>query len=70
MALSSRIEWTEYTWNPAAGCTGVSPGCKNCYADAMTVRLKAMGANGHENGFKLSLMPDRLDQSKRRKKTP
>lgn len=68
MASSSKIEWTEHTWNPTTGCTKVSPGCKNCYADAMAMRLQAMGANGYENGFKLSLMPDRLDQPKRRKK--
>ena len=38
---TSKIEWTEETWNPT---TGVSAGCKNCYAEAMANRLKAMGA--------------------------
>ena len=42
MALSD-IEWTEATWNPVAGCTMVSPGCTNCYAQRMAARLQAMG---------------------------
>ncbi|MGP9764578.1 DUF5131 family protein [Halomonas sp. AOP13-D3-9] len=65
---SSDIEWTEHTWNPITGCTKVSPGCKHCYAEAMAHRLKAMGARGYENGFKLSLMPERLSQPLKRKK--
>jgi hypothetical protein len=43
----SKIEWTEQTWNPATGCTKVSPGCKHCYAETMAGRLKAMGASGY-----------------------
>nr|WP_286697800.1 phage Gp37/Gp68 family protein [Sulfitobacter sp. TMED3] len=43
MASGSRIEWTEATWNPVAGCTIVSPGCTNCYAMRMAARLEAMG---------------------------
>ena len=57
MSTLSRIEWTELTWNPTIGCTKISPGCKNCYAESMSRRLKAMGVNGYENGFRLSLMP-------------
>lgn len=34
----SRIEWTEQTWNPTTGCTKVSPGCLNCYAEVMARR--------------------------------
>ena len=64
----SKIEWTEQTWNPVTGCTKVSPGCKHCYAEVMARRLQAMGAPGYENGFKLSLLPERLEQPKRRKK--
>ena len=64
----SKIEWTEQTWNPVTGCTKVSPGCKHCYAETMSKRLKAMGAPGYENGFSLSLIPDRLSQPKKRKK--
>ena len=64
----SNIEWTEQTWNPVTGCTKVSPGCKHCYAEAMAKRLQAMGANGYENGFQLSLMPSRLNQPYLRRK--
>lgn len=68
MATSSRIEWTEQTWNPTTGCTKVSPGCKHCYAESMARRLQAMGAPGYDNGFELSLMADRLEQPLHRRK--
>ena len=42
MAMGSRIEWTEATWNPVTGCTPVSPGCLNCYAARMALRLASM----------------------------
>ncbi|MCU7849495.1 MAG: phage Gp37/Gp68 family protein [Candidatus Thiodiazotropha sp. (ex Lucinoma kastoroae)] len=64
----SRIEWTEKTWNPVTGCTKISPGCKHCYAEAMAKRLCAMGTAGYENGFKLSLHPNRLFEPLKRKK--
>ncbi len=64
----SKIEWTEKTWNPVTGCIKVSPGCKHCYAETMSRRLKAMGAPGYDNGFKLSLLPERLNQPTLRKK--
>ena len=64
----SKIEWTEQTWNPVTGCTKVSPGCKNCYAETMSKRLQAMGSKGYENGFELSLLPERLIQPIVRKK--
>jgi three-Cys-motif partner protein len=34
MSANSKIEWTDATWNPVRGCTKISPGCKNCYANA------------------------------------
>jgi len=68
MSAQSKIEWTEQTWNPTTGCDKVSPGCKHCYAETMALRLKAMGANGYENGFKLTLQPHRLEQPLKRKK--
>jgi protein gp37 len=68
MSTFSRIEWTEQTWNPTVGCTKISPGCKNCYAETMAYRLRAMGAQGYENGFRLTLMPDRLAEPLDRKK--
>lgn len=68
MSSPSAIEWTEHTWNPITGCTKISPGCKYCYAEEMSKRLKAMGTPGYENGFELSLMPERLSQPLSRKK--
>ena len=68
MATISKIEWTEQTWNPMVGCTKISPGCKNCYAETMARRLKAIGARGYENGFRLTLMPERLVEPLERRK--
>jgi protein gp37 len=51
----SKIEWTEASWNPLTGCSKISPGCKNCYAERMANRLKAMGNPNYRNGFKLTL---------------
>jgi len=55
MAVNSGIEWTETTWNPVTGCTKISPGCKNCYAERMALRLQAMGQDNYKNGFKVTL---------------
>ena len=68
MSTVSKIEWTEQTWNPTTGCTKVSPGCKHCYAETMAKRLQAMGANGYQNGFKLSMLPERLNEPLKRRK--
>jgi protein gp37 len=50
----SKIEWTETTWNPSTGCTKISAGCTNCYAEKMSRRLNAMGMEKYKNGFKLT----------------
>ena len=60
MALSSAIEWTNSTWNPTTGCTKLSLGCKNCYAERMAIRLKAIGHKNYRNGFTLTLHEDML----------
>lgn len=52
---ASNIEWTESTWNPVTGCTKISDGCKNCYAERMAKRLKAMGQPNYANGFQVTL---------------
>jgi protein gp37 len=52
------IEWTDKTWNPTTGCAKVSPGCKNCYAEALTKRFK----NHFGNGFAFTMHPERLEQ--------
>lgn len=51
---NSKIEWTESTWNPITGCTKISPGCKNCYAERMAKRLQAMGQPNYKNGFEVT----------------
>jgi len=51
---TSKIEWTESTWNPVTGCTKVSAGCANCYAERMARRLHAMGQPNYRNGFKVT----------------
>ena len=58
MATKSSIEWTEMTWNPVTGCTKISKGCKNCYAERMALRLNSMGVSRYKNGFDLTLQPD------------
>lgn len=61
MAQLSSIEWTEATWNPVTGCSKVSPGCKNCYAERMAARLQAMGSPRYQNGFKVTLQEDLVE---------
>ncbi len=68
MAKKHKIEWTEKTWNPTTGCTKISAGCKNCYAETMAIRLQAIGVKGYENGFKFSIVPERLNEPLKRKK--
>jgi len=68
MALNSAIEWTESTWNPITGCTKISVGCQNCYAERMAKRLQAMGQRNYRNGFQLTLHESMLDLPLRWKK--
>ena len=58
---STKIEWTESTWNPVTGCTKVSAGCANCYAERMATRLQAMGQPNYRNGFKVTSHQHVLD---------
>lgn len=60
MAYNSHIEWTQATWNPVTGCSKISIGCKNCYAEKFALRLQAMGHPHYINGFKVTLHPDAL----------
>jgi hypothetical protein len=66
---TTKIEWTEATWNPTVGCTKVTAGCKNCYAEPMARRLQAIGIKGYENGFDFTILPDRFIQPLTIKKT-
>ena len=67
MGDKSRIEWTEATWNPVRGCTKVSEGCRNCYAERFAERFR--GTPGpYEQGFDLRLVPEKIDQPARWKR--
>ena len=65
MPKASSIEWTDMTWNPVTGCSKVSQGCKNCYAERMAKRLKAMGSPRYPDGFEVTLHPDLVDLPRR-----
>lgn len=54
----TKIEWTETSWNPITGCTKISKGCENCYAERMAKRLKAMGNKRYKNGFNVTIHND------------
>ncbi len=62
MGQNSKIEWTETTWNPVTGCTKISPGCANCYAERMARRLQAMGQPNYVNGFDVTTHPHMLEK--------
>jgi protein gp37 len=60
MAVTSDIEWTDATWNPITGCTKISPGCANCYAETFAERFRGVPNHPYEQGFDLKLWPNRL----------
>ena len=49
MSNNTSIQWTDNTWNPIVGCSRVSEGCKNCYAERMAGRLAAMGKRQYQD---------------------
>lgn len=61
MAVNSKIEWTEATWNPVTGCSKISHGCTNCYAERLANRLQSMGNPRYKNGFNITLHNDLID---------
>ena len=65
MRSKTHIEWTEATWNPVTGCSKVSAGCKNCYAERMAARLKAMGTSRYQNGFEVTIHNDLIELPKK-----
>lgn len=62
MADKSAIEWTDATWNPITGCTKISAGCDNCYAERFAERWRGTLGHPFEDGFDLTLRPERLEQ--------
>ena len=69
MATKSSIEWTESTWNPITGCTKISPGCANCYAERIAKRLPVMGQPNYTNGFKVTTHNHTVDMPLRWKRS-
>lgn len=65
---TTKIEWTERTWNPVTGCTKISAGCEHCYAETMARRLYAMGNPKYHNGFQSTIHPEDLIEPMRWKK--
>jgi protein gp37 len=61
MSEHSAIEWTDATWNPVTGCTQISPGCDHCYALAFAERFRGVAGHPYEQGFDLTLWPNRLE---------
>lgn len=59
---TTKIEWTDRTWNPVTGCTKLSTGCAHCYAETMANRLKAMGVAKYANGFMPTMHEDALGE--------
>jgi protein gp37 len=62
VADGSSIEWTDATWNPVTGCTKITAGCDNCYAERFAERFRGVDGHPFENGFDLTLRPDRISQ--------
>ena len=62
MADNSLIEWTDATWNPVTGCTKITRGCDNCYAQRIAERFRGVAGHPFERGFELTLRPIRLSQ--------
>ena len=68
MSINSKIEWTNASWNPVTGCTKISLGCTNCYAEKLSYRLQAMGNPNYCNGFNLTIHPHMLSKPLKWKK--
>jgi len=66
--METKIEWTEKVWNPSIGCTKISDGCKNCYAESFAKRLQSMGMEDYKDGFKFKILPHRLNDPLKIKK--
>ena len=62
MSDNSAIEWTDATWNPVTGCTKITRGCDHCYAERIAERFRGTPGHPFENGFDLTLRPERLAQ--------
>ena len=68
MADNSSIKWTDATWNPVTGCTKITRGCDNCYAERFAERWRGVPGHPYEQGFDVRLWPSRLDRPERWRK--
>lgn len=59
---STRIEWATDVWNPVTGCSRVSEGCRNCYAERMAKRLAGRYGYPADEPFRVTVHPERLDE--------
>jgi hypothetical protein len=59
---TTKIEWTDRTWNPVTGCTKISAGCVHCYAEIMAHRLCAMGQEKYKNNFAVATHENTLNE--------
>lgn len=73
--MSTKIEWVKnrdgsqgLTWNPVTGCTKISPGCQNCYAERVSKRLRGRCGYPAEDPFRVTLHPERLEEPLRWRK--
>lgn len=62
MATTTQIEWTDATWNPVTGCSKITRGCDFCYAERFSERFRGVAGHPYQNGFDLTLRPERLRQ--------
>ncbi len=62
MSETTQIEWTDTTWNPVTGCSKITRGCDFCYAERFAERFRGVPGHPFENGFDLTLKPERLTQ--------
>jgi len=62
MSATTHIEWTDATWNPVTGCAKITRGCDFCYAERFSERFRGVPGHPFQNGFDLTLRPERLMQ--------
>ena len=68
MSVKSKIEWTNASWNPIRGCTKLSEGCKNCYAQTFAERFRGVPGHPYEQGFDLRIVREKINEPLKWKK--
>lgn len=62
MPKKSNFKWWDESWNPMTGCSKISAGCANCYAESISYQQKARGIEKYQNGFEPTLHRKLLDE--------